>query len=216
MSSTSRRRVIAVAALLAVAPALAACGAGFDANVNVPYAPTEAGVHISGTGVDSEYGHNGVKISQAFILGPESGGQIAAGGSAPLYLTMVNTNADADALTAIVPDSGQATSVAIPNAFQLTPDTLTKSANTTVEGLKQRLLGGETVKLTLKFKNAGDVTMSVPVIPRSREFATLPPAENAQPPAADTATGTATDAATGTETGTETETGTDTETTSSH
>ncbi|WP_433419670.1 copper chaperone PCu(A)C [Microtetraspora malaysiensis] len=208
MSSTSRRRAIAVAALLAVAPALAACGAGFDANVNVPYAPTEAGVHISGTGVDSEYGHNGVKISQAFILGPEAGAQIAAGGSAPLYLTMVNTNPAADALTAIVPDDGQATSVRIPNAFQLSPDTLAKSSNTTVEGLKQKLLGGETVKLTLKFKNAGDVTMNVPVIPRSREFATLPPAsDNSQPPATDTTAGGTTDTTTGADTGT---TGTDT------
>ncbi|WP_067174623.1 hypothetical protein [Microtetraspora niveoalba] len=195
MSSTSRRRAIAVAALLAVAPALAACGAGFDANVNVPYAPTEAGVHITGSGVDMDYGHNGVKIAQAFVLGPESGAQIAAGGSAPLYLTMVNTNSGPDALTAIIPDGGQATSVRIPNAFQLAPDTLVKSPNTTVEGLKQRLLGGETLKLTLKFKNAGDVTMSVPVIPRSREFATLPPAGDAQAPATDTAaTGTTTDA----------------------
>ncbi|MEV0967044.1 copper chaperone PCu(A)C [Microtetraspora glauca] len=216
MSSTSRRRVIAIAALLAAAPALAACGAGFDANTNIPYAPTEAGVHMVGDGADRDYGHNGVKIAQAFILGPDSGGQIAAGGSAPLYLSLVNTNTAADALTAIVPDSGQADSVRIPGAFQLSPNTLAKSTGTTVEGLKQTLLGGESVKLTLRFKNAGDVTMSVPVIPRSREFATLPPAPNAQPPAADTTTTDTTTTDTTTTEATGTETGTGTEATHGH
>lgn len=176
MTSSSRRRVTAVAAFLAAIPALAACGAGFDANTNLPYSPTEAGVLIENSVSGMSYGKHGVMIPQAFILGPDSGQQIAAGGSAPLYLTMVNNNEEADTLSAIVADEQKATRVNIPNPIELQPATLTKSPGVTVEGLKQPLRGGETVKLTLQFKNAGAISMNVPVITRSREFATLPPA----------------------------------------
>ncbi|MEZ0072996.1 copper chaperone PCu(A)C [Planotetraspora sp. GP83] len=185
MTSTSRRRAIAVAALLAAIPALAACGAGFDANTNTPYRPTEAGVLIQDTGSGTAYGQNGVKISQAFILGPDAGGQIAAGGSAPLYLTLVNSTGTPDTLTGIVSNGQQATSVKAPGPIQLAPDTLAKTPGVTVEGLKQPLRGGESLQLTLQFKNAGDIALSVPVVTRSREFATLPPA--AQPAASPSA-----------------------------
>ncbi len=181
MSSTSRRRVIAVAALLAAAPALAACGAGFDANTNKPYAPTEASVLIDGDGSQAAYGKNGVTISQAFILGPDSGGQIPSGGSAPLYLTILNTTNTPDTLSAIVPNGQQATSVKTPSPIQLTPNTPAKTPQVTVEGLKQSLRGGESVRLTLNFQNAGSITLAVPVVTRSREFSALPPAVGAQP-----------------------------------
>jgi copper(I)-binding protein len=173
--------VIAVAALLAAAPALAACGAGFDANTNKPYAPTESSVLIDGNGSEATYGKNGVTISQAFILGPDSGGQIPSGGSAPLYLTILNTTNTVDTLSAIVPNEQQATSVKTPSPIQLTPNTPAKTPQVTVEGLKQSLRGGESVQLTLNFQNAGSISLTVPVVTRSREFSTLPPAVGAQP-----------------------------------
>ncbi|KAB8175121.1 copper chaperone PCu(A)C [Microbispora catharanthi] len=168
-------------------PALAACGAGFDANTNVPYAPNEAGVLYDGDG--KAYGKNGVMIPQAFILGPDSGQQLAAGGSAPLYLTLLNSTGTADQLTSIVPEEQKATSVKVQSPIDLQPGTLAKTPGVTVEGLKTALRGGESIKLTLQFKNAGDVALTVPVVARSREFATLPPAPTALPTASPLATG---------------------------
>ncbi|WP_433499532.1 copper chaperone PCu(A)C [Sphaerimonospora sp. CA-214678] len=176
MTSSSRRRVIAVAALLAAIPALAACGAGWGANTNMPYAPTEAGVLIENTGSGMSYGKNGVMVSQAFVLGPDPGQQIAAGGSAPVHLTFVSHNEGPDSLTAITADEQQAVRVNVPNPIDVQPGTLVKTPGVTVEGLVQPLRGGETLQLTLQFKNAGAIALNVPVITRSREFASLPPA----------------------------------------
>lgn len=176
MTSSSRRRVIAIAALLAAIPALAACGAGFDANTNTPYAPTEAGVLIENTGSGLSYGKNGIKVSQAFVLGPDPGQQIAAGGSAPLYVTLVSHNEGQDSLISISANEQQAVRVNLPNPIDVQPETLVKTPGVTVEGLAQPLRGGETLQLTLQFKNAGAIPLNVPVITRSREFASLPPA----------------------------------------
>ncbi|GAA0394436.1 hypothetical protein Acor_66060 [Acrocarpospora corrugata] len=181
MTSTSRRRVIVVAALLAAAPALAACGAGDQANTNLPYSPTEAQVLIS----DNAYGERGMRISQAFVLGPDSGGQIPAGGAAPLYLILTNQNAAPDSLVSVTPLPDQATSVKVAAPVAVPPHTLVNTGQPapqlTVEGLKTALRGGESLKLTLKFQTAGDITLDVPVITRSREYATLPPVQGALP-----------------------------------
>ncbi|GAB3152972.1 copper chaperone PCu(A)C [Microbispora hainanensis] len=184
MTSSRRRRAIAVAALLAAAiPALAACGAGFDANTNAPYAPNEAGVLYDGDGPGKAYGKNGVMIPQAFILGPDSGQELAAGGSAPLYLTLLNSTGTADQLTSIVPEEQKATSASVQSPIDLQPGVLAKTPGVTIDGLKTALRGGESIKLTLLFKNAGDISLTVPVVARSREFATLPPAPTATPTA---------------------------------
>ncbi|MEU8192682.1 copper chaperone PCu(A)C [Microbispora amethystogenes] len=191
MTSSSRRRAIAVAAFLAAAiPALAACGAGFDANTNVPYAPGEAGVLISDDGSGQAYGMNGIKIPQAFILGPDSGEQIAAGGSAPIHLTVLNGTGAADQLVGIVPEEQKATSAKVPSPIALEPGTLAKTTGVTVEGLKTPLRGGETIQLTLRFEKAGDIPVVAPVVTRSREYATLSPAPQTTPtPAASAAAG---------------------------
>jgi copper(I)-binding protein len=182
VTNSSRRRAIAVAALLAAAiPALAACGAGFDANTNKPYAPNEAGVLIQNDGSTTSYGKNGVLVPQAFVLGPDSGAQIAAGSSAAIYLTMVNKTGTPDTLTGIIPDQQQAGSVKLPAPIALQPDTLAKTPGVTLDGIKKALLGGESLRLTLQFKNAGDIPLTVPVITRSREYATLPPAAQPAP-----------------------------------
>nr|WP_205831065.1 copper chaperone PCu(A)C [Microbispora sp. CL1-1] len=162
---------------------MAACGAGFDANTNAPYAPNEAGVLYDGDGPDKAYGKNGVMIPQAFILGPDSGQQLAEGGSAPLYLTLLNSTGTDDQLTSIVPEEQKATSVNVQSPIDLQPGVLVKTPGVTVDGLKTALRGGESIKLSLQFKNAGDISLTVPVIARSREYATLPPAPTATPTA---------------------------------
>ncbi len=195
MTRTSRPRVFAVAALLAVAPALAACGAGSDANMAQPYIATEA----------AETTKNGITVAQAFILGPEPGQTLPAGSAAPLYLTMVNGNTTADQLTGIATDPQTASSAKATAPIALPPQTLVKSANPApqvlIEGIREPLAGGESMRLTLQFQNAGAITMDVPVIARSREFATLQPAPDTSPSAAPTdATATPPEGATATPT----------------
>jgi len=177
--TSSRRRAIAAGALLAaVIPALAACGAGFTANTNKPYAPTEAGVLISAESdgpFSNPYEVKGIQVPQAFILGPDSGAQIAAGGSAPLYLTLT-TSGGTDTLTAVTPDEQKATHVTLPGPVQVTSEGLARTTGALLQGLKQPLRGGEYIQLRLQFQNAGEIPLTVPVVTRSREFATLPPA----------------------------------------
>ncbi|WP_061295169.1 hypothetical protein [Herbidospora cretacea] len=179
--TTFSRRVIAIAAFLAAAPALAACGAGTDANTNKPYAPTEAGVLIR----DGVYGVNGIKVSQAYMLGPDPGGQIPAGGTVPLYLSITNDGTAPDTLTGITPDqnaaaTAQGGSVPLPVGTLVRTGTGT-NAQIQIQGVKSALRGGESIPLTLNFQNAGQVTMVVPVITRNREYATLPPVPGAVP-----------------------------------
>jgi copper(I)-binding protein len=185
VTSTSRRRVIAVAALLAAAPALAACGAGSDANTSNAYAPTEANVLIDSNGTSKTYGRNGIKIAQAFLLGPQSGAQIAAGGSVPLYLSMVNYGATADTLQGVTVAGQGTASVKAPGPITLPPGRLVNTgrpaSQVILEGTQKPLYGGESLALTLKFANAGDIQMAVPVVTRSREFADLPAAPSAVP-----------------------------------
>ncbi|MFC7381923.1 copper chaperone PCu(A)C [Sphaerisporangium rhizosphaerae] len=189
MTSTSRRRVIMITALLAAAPALAACGAGTDANTSNAYAPTEANVLIDGNGSAKTYGRNGIKIAQAFLLGPESGAQIAAGGSLPLYLSMANYGTAADRLEGVAVAPQVASSVKAPGPISVPPGQLVNSgkpAQVILEGTQKPLYGGETIQLTLKFANAGDIPMNVPVVTRSREYAGLPAAPSAAPSASAT------------------------------
>ncbi|MEV7966592.1 copper chaperone PCu(A)C [Sphaerisporangium sp. NPDC088356] len=192
MTSTSRRRVIAVTALLAAAPALAACGAGADANTSNAYAPTEAHVLIDSNGTAKTYGRNGIKIPQAFLLGPDSGAKIAAGGSIPLYLSMVNYGTTADSLEGVAVADQSAASVKTGGAIALPPGKLVNTGRPTstviLEGTQKPLLGGESIAVTLKFANAGDINMTIPVITRSREFSSLSPAPSAVPSATPSAT----------------------------
>lgn len=173
---TSRRWIVATAALLA-APVLAGCSAGFGANTAKPYAPNEAGVLIE----QGKYGSRGIQIPQAFVLGPDSGAQLAWRGSAPIYLNIINTAGAPDTLTAV--SAGPLGNVKVATPIQLPSNQLVNTGKPTpqliLEGLSKSLRGGETVKLDLTFANAGLVSLNVPVVTRSREFKDYPPAPGA-------------------------------------
>ncbi|MEV2266461.1 copper chaperone PCu(A)C [Nonomuraea africana] len=175
---TSRRWIIAAAAFLA-APVLAGCAAGFDANTNKPYAPNEAAALIQ----DGAYGTRGIKIPQAFVLGPDSGAKLAQGGSAPVYLHLVNTNGAADQLVGVVAEGLGNVKLAAPIALPVNQGVNTgkPAPQIMIEGLTKALSGGESVKLNLQFANAGSVPVTVPVITRSREFKDYPMAPGATP-----------------------------------
>ncbi|MFI9594328.1 copper chaperone PCu(A)C [Nonomuraea sp. NPDC052265] len=175
---TSRRWIVVAAAFLA-APVLAGCGAGFDANTNKPYAPNEAVALID----QGAYGTRGIHIPQAFILGPDSGAQLAWRGSAPIYLNILNTAGAADTLQAV--SAGSVGSVKVATPIQLPPNQLVNTGKPQpqlmLESISTSLRGGESVRLDLQFANAGTVSLTVPVVTRSREFKDYPPAPNATP-----------------------------------
>ncbi|MEU8252141.1 copper chaperone PCu(A)C [Nonomuraea sp. NPDC048916] len=189
---TSRRWIVAAAAFL-VAPVVAGCSAGFDADTNKAYAPNEASVLIDGGG----YGSREIHIPQAFILGPDAGAQLAWRGSAPIYLNILNTAGKADTLQAV--SAGDLGTVKVTAPIQLPTDQLVNTGKPApqimLEGLSKSLRGGESVKLDLQFANAGLVSMNVPVVTRSREFADYPPAPGATPAPTPTPTAEATEAA---------------------
>ncbi|GAA3645128.1 hypothetical protein GCM10022224_004630 [Nonomuraea antimicrobica] len=175
---TSRRWIVVAAAFLA-APVLVGCGAGFDATTNKPYAPNEAQALIE----KGKYGNqSGINIPQAFILGPDSGAQLPWRGSAPIYLNILNTGAP-DTLQAV--SAGTLGSVKVTAPIQLPSNQLVNTGKPTpqlmLESISKSLRGGETIKLDLQFANAGVVSMNVPVVTRSREFAEYPPAPGATP-----------------------------------
>lgn len=174
---TSRRWIVVAAAFLA-APVLAGCGAGFDATTNKPYAPNEAQALI----LNGKYGNSsGIQIPQAFILGPDSGAQIAWRGSVPIYLNILNTAGAPDTLQAV--SAGNMGTVKVTAPIQLPSNQLVNTGKPTpqiiLEAIPKSLRGGESIKLDLQFANAGIVSMSVPVVTRSREFQEYPPAPNA-------------------------------------
>ncbi|GII93356.1 copper chaperone PCu(A)C [Sinosporangium siamense] len=174
--SPSRRLALAAGAFLAAAPALAGCAAGFDSVVERPYSPTEAATLKT----------DRLTISQAFLLGPDAGGNLPAGGSSPLYLSLVNTGQAPDTLTGVTAEGVGTVKIAQPialpvNEFVSTAGTPPK---VNVEGLAKPLRGGESVKVTLQFANAGNIAIHVPVITRSREFANLPAVTGAVAPPA--------------------------------
>ncbi|MER6509192.1 copper chaperone PCu(A)C [Nonomuraea sp. NPDC001636] len=186
---TSRRWIVVAAAFLA-APVLAGCGAGFDANTNKPYAPNEAVALID----QGAYGTRGIHIPQAFILGPDSGAQLPWRGSAPIYLNILNTGGAADTLQAV--SAGSVGSVKVATPIQLPPNQLVNTGKPQpqlmLESISTSLRGGESVRLDLQFANAGTVTLTVPVVTRSREFKDYPAAPNATPVATPSASPTPT------------------------
>ncbi|GAA3121806.1 hypothetical protein GCM10010466_10920 [Planomonospora alba] len=174
MTRIGRHRAIAVAAFLAAATALTGCGAGHDAITNQHYAPTEA------TSVKV----NGLDISQAFFLGPDSGGTLPAGASTPLYLYVVNGTGQADQLVGLGVDPAVGTAkvtapVPLPAGGAQAAVVGRPTPTIMIEQLKKPLRGGEELEVQLQFEKAGVVSLRVPVITRSREFATLPPAQGA-------------------------------------
>ena len=183
---TSRRWIVVAAAFLA-APVLAGCGAGFDATTNKPYAPNEAQVLIENGRYGSE---SGIHIPQAFILGPDSGAQLPWRGSAPIYLNILNTSGTPDTLQAV--NAGDMGQVKVANPIQLPSNQLVNTGKPSpqlmLEAIPKSLRGGETIKLDLQFANAGTISLNVPVVPRSREYATYPPAPGATPAATPTPT----------------------------
>lgn len=175
MIRCSALRLLAIAAAIALIPALAGCAAGLNAQTNQPFDTTDGASTV----------FHGIAIRNVFVLGPGVNGTLQPGQAAGVFLALVNNGAP-DQLTA-VSALGAAASVTINggtvNLLTGQPALLTGPAPEVVlNGLTRPLTGGQSIPIALTFQNAGTVAMIVPVVPRVNYYAAfLPPAPSPSP-----------------------------------
>jgi copper(I)-binding protein len=204
---TAAGRLLLGAGVLAViVPALAGCEAG-------PGAPTLA-FHSASSGAQTVF--NGIRITNAFVLGAPSTTTLPSGSSAGLFVSLYNGGSTADTLES-VSATGWAASTTVSGgpvalAVNASPVNLTgPTPEIVLNNLSKPIAGGSTLPVTFTFAHAGQVTLQVPIEPQSFQWATFSPVPT--PPATTpAATPTATATATGTATATATATGTSTAT----
>lgn len=170
-----RRSLLAGAVALMVVPALAGCEAGLNAPT-LEFHQASSGQHQV---VD------GITISNAFVLAAPSGSSLPVGSRAGLFLGLFNNNTvssqpNGDTLLSVSTTAATSTtitggSVTVPanSGVNLTGPT----PQIVLNGLTAPLSGGQSIDVTLTFRNAGQVTLPVPVEPQSFYYGSL-----SQPP----------------------------------
>ncbi len=160
---TLARRML-IAAVVLLVPALTGCEAGLNA-------PTLE-FHQAATGAYGSVGD--ISISNAFVLGPESGGTLPAGGSASFFVGLYNGGQRDDTLLSVSAPTAAKTATIEGGTVSLPVDA---SANLTgpepkvvLSGLTRSLAGGQAIRVTLDFQHAGAVSLDVPVMPHSYEY----------------------------------------------
>jgi copper(I)-binding protein len=182
------RLLLGAGALALLMPAIAGCEAGNGA-------PTLE-FHAASAGAQTIV--NGIRITNVFVLGAPSGSTLPAGSSASLFMSLFNDGATADALQSATAAGAAGVTlnggtVALPSE---TPVNLAgPQPSAVLTNLSTPLASGGYVKVTLQFKNAGPVTLQVPVEPQSYYWSSYSPAPSAAPttpaPTGTTSTGAA-------------------------
>lgn len=169
-----RRLLIGAIALLI--PVLAGCEAGDNAPV-LEFHPAANGAYATaGT----------VGVDNAFILGGPDDTPLAAGSSAGMFLAVYNGGGTADKLLS-VSAPGTAASVQVAGGSITVPAQSTvyltgPQPKVVLRGLTSALPSGQTITVILTFQNAGGLTLSVPVEPRTGYYSTFsPPAPSVSP-----------------------------------
>ena len=161
------RLLLGAGALAVLIPALAGCEAGNGA-------PTLE-FHAASAGAQTVF--NGIKITNAFVLGAPSGSTVPSGSSASLFVSLYNGGSSSDTLlSATAPGSAASISlsggsVALP--VNAAPVNLTgPQPQVVLENLTKPLSGGTDIPVTFDFLHAGTVTLQVPVEPQSYYWST--------------------------------------------
>jgi copper(I)-binding protein len=181
------RLLLGAGALALLMPAIAGCEAGNGA-------PTLE-FHAASAGAQTVV--NGIRITNVFVLGAPSGASLPAGSSASLFLSLFNDGTTADTLVSATAAGASSVTldgapVALPSE---TPVNLTgPQPSAVLNNLSAPLASGGYIPVTLQFKNAGPVTLQVPVEPQSYYWSSYSPAPSAAPTATSTG-GTSTGAA---------------------
>ena len=194
---TAAGRLLLGAGVLALLiPAVAGCEAGNDA-------PTLQ-YHSASFGAQKVF--NGIRISNAFVLGAPTGSMVPTGSSASLFVSLYNGSNDSDTLESIsapgwagsIALSGSAVSAgAVPLPASSAPVNLTgPQPEAVLESLTKPLRGGSTIPVRFNFEHAGSVTLQVPIEAQDFQWATFSAPPSAPTGAAAVSTSTATPVAT--------------------
>jgi copper(I)-binding protein len=166
-----RLLVLAIAALIL---ALAGCEAGNNAPTQEWHQPTD------GAGIV----HDNIAIRNVFVLGAPLGSTLPAGGSAGVFLALINNGSQDKLLSITAPGTaksvvlpGGAVSLASQQAVLLTGP----APKVILEDLTRPLAGGGSVRLVMNFQNAASVNLDVPVMPRAQYYSTFSPAPSPTP-----------------------------------
>jgi len=179
--AVAARRACAIVAAAAI-PLLAGCEAGLNAPV-LQWHPPTAGASKA---IPAATGRGFIAIRNVFVLGAPLNASLPAGGSASVFLAIVNTGAKDRLVSMSAP--GTATSVTLPAGGV----TLERSRialltgpepEVVLTGLTHTLASGGNIRLVLRFQNAGSATLFVPVVPKATEYYTYSPAPSPTPSA---------------------------------
>lgn len=169
------RRVL-IGAAIALAGLLSGCGIGNSAQTQQWHQPTDGSTASAAGGA--------ITIDNAFVLGAAPDATVPAGQNAGLFLAIYNSG-PADRLTAI--STPAASSVRLPGrsvsikSRQAALLTGPRPALVLMR-LTRPLIGGSTITITLKFSTAGQVSMTVPVMPSAQYYQTFSPAPSTARP----------------------------------
>jgi copper(I)-binding protein len=160
-----RLLILAAAALI---PAVAGCEAGTNAPMLQFHYPTVGSGTVAA----------GIAIRNVFVLGGPGTSNLPRGGSASLFLALVNDGSPDQLLSIQAP--GTATAVTVTggtirlatNAHALLTGPRPAAVLT---GLTRVLRSGTSIRLVLDFAKAGSVSLQVPVLAQANEFATFSP-----------------------------------------
>ncbi len=177
--TVAARRACAIVAAAAI-PLLAGCEAGLNAPV-LHWHPPTAGASKA---IPAASGSGFIAIRNVFVLGAPLNAALPAGGSASVFLAIVNTGAK-DRLVA-VSAPGTATSVTLPAGGVTLERSRTElltgpEPEVVLTGLTHTLVNGRNIRLVLTFQNAGSVTLFVPVVAKASYYATYSPAPSPTP-----------------------------------
>ena len=171
----SPRRLIAVAAIAAV-PAVTGC-----AGVNV----STLGWHPATPGAFGTVG--GIQLENVYLVGAPPNAQVPTSGAAGLFMALYNAGSGPDTLLGIsTPGPGEQGAVDGPSTGIRVGGGQVRS----LEGpkpvvwlahLTEPLRGGTTVKMVFAFRNAGSITLMVPVMPRADDYSSLAPPPSPTP-----------------------------------
>jgi hypothetical protein len=185
---TAAGRLLLGAGVLAVLiPAIAGCEAGANA-------PTLE-FHAASAGAQTIF--NGIKITNAFVLGAPTGSTVPSGSSASMFVSLYNSGDNSDALlSATAPGAAGNISLSggtVPLPTNSAPVNLTgPEPKVVLENLTKPLTGGISIPVTFTFQHAGQVTLQVPVEAQSYYWSTYSAPPSAPVGAAPHSTETAT------------------------
>ncbi len=159
-SSQAFRRIALAGATVALSIVAAGCGAGFGAQTQQPYQPSE------GTNADS----GKIAVRNLLVVSSEDG-------KGELHGAVINSGKTDDTLTAITAEapepgaqaatSGEQTTVKIEGVKQTDLKAGTSVTFPPAEGAAVAVTGakpGQMIKVTITFGQAGPITTSIPVL----------------------------------------------------